>query len=120
MARDTSQIAENQGLNSSATSNSSVTYLPRHAGVMSVTDLGHQGATVDSYLGEDSTPTFLKGCQSPAGKDLDTEVRPALGLNNTLEFYPFASEPGITGPPRSIDDLLPTHAEILKFVPHDQ
>ena len=69
-----------------------------------------------SYIGANSTPSFVHGSPFAGNTGLEREVRPALGLQNTLHLYPFMPPDSAKNHLEELDGLVPNHADVLKWV----
>lgn len=69
-----------------------------------------------SFVGTNSTPSFVHGSPLAGDTELEREVRPALGLQNTLKSYPFMRIGSLVKLPKELNLLIPTHTDILKYI----
>jgi hypothetical protein len=66
----------------------------------------------DSYLGGIAAPSLLHDLPETASNDL---IRPALGLATSLSSYPFTWAHRADEASDVLEQLTPTHADILKY-----
>lgn len=90
-------------------------YNPPSVGSFHRAQQEEQEEPTPSFVGANATPSFVHGSSFPGDNELEREVRPALGLQNTLKSYPFIQVDSSENILKEVNQLIPSHADVLKY-----